>query len=134
MNPSRMIDSQAANRLVDTAIESYAEWREECATVKAAYRSWSSAHAGEQAISFGTYSAALDREECAATAYDGAVERVKRFPWPDLEPRLLSPVSRSYSRAHVGGFLFGVVVAALLANTGKIGATAGEPVAAGAAP
>jgi len=71
MNPSRMIDSQAANRLVDTAIE---------------------------------------------------------------RPRLLSPVSRSYSRAHVGGFLFGVVVAALLANTGKIGATAGEPVAAGAAP
>jgi membrane associated rhomboid family serine protease len=36
--------------------------------------------------------------------------------------------------AHVGGFLFGVVVAAVLANTGKIGATAGDPVAIGAAP
>jgi membrane associated rhomboid family serine protease len=36
--------------------------------------------------------------------------------------------------AHVGGFLFGVAAAALLANTGKIGATAGEPIAAGAAP
>jgi membrane associated rhomboid family serine protease len=36
--------------------------------------------------------------------------------------------------AHVGGFLFGVIAAAVLANTGKIGATARDPVAMGAAP
>jgi membrane associated rhomboid family serine protease len=36
--------------------------------------------------------------------------------------------------AHVGGFLFGVAAAALLAYTGKIGATAGGPIAAGASP
>ena len=36
--------------------------------------------------------------------------------------------------AHVGGFLFGVIVAAALANTGKIGGSVGEPAAAGALP
>ena len=36
--------------------------------------------------------------------------------------------------AHVGGFLFGVLVAAVLANTGRIGAAAGEPVPVGAGP
>jgi membrane associated rhomboid family serine protease len=36
--------------------------------------------------------------------------------------------------AHVGGFLFGVVVAAVLANAGRIGAAAVEPAALGAAP
>jgi len=35
--------------------------------------------------------------------------------------------------AHVGGFLFGVLVATALASAGKIGAAAGEPVVVGAA-
>jgi rhomboid family protein len=36
--------------------------------------------------------------------------------------------------AHVGGFLFGVIVAALLSNRGTISSTASEPVAVGAGP
>jgi hypothetical protein len=74
------------DRLLDEAIESYVEWREECATVEAAYRCWSSQRSTERTTSFAAYTAALDREECAARVYADAVGRVTRFLWPDLEP------------------------------------------------
>jgi hypothetical protein len=74
------------DRLLDDALESYVEWREECATVEVAYRCWSSECSTERTMSFAAYAAALDREECAARVYADAVGRVKRFLWPDLEP------------------------------------------------
>jgi hypothetical protein len=70
-------------RLVDQAIESYVEWREECATIEVAYRCWSSERGTERSMSFAAYTAALDREERAATVYADAVGRVKRLLWPD---------------------------------------------------
>jgi hypothetical protein len=74
------------DRLLDEAIGSYVEWREECATVEVAYRCWSSERSTECTMSFAAYTAALDREECAARVYAGAMGRVTRFLWPDLEP------------------------------------------------
>jgi hypothetical protein len=80
------VDTATRSRLVDEAIGRYVEWREECATVQAAYRCWSDACATERTILFATYDAALDREECAAWVYFGAVSRLRRLLWPDLEP------------------------------------------------
>jgi hypothetical protein len=83
--PGPAADTATRNRLVDEAIDRYVEWREECATVEAAYWCWSDACATERAILFATYDAALDREECAARVYSGALSRLRRVLWPDLE-------------------------------------------------
>jgi hypothetical protein len=83
--PGPAVDNAKRGRLVDEAIDRYVEWREECATVQAAYLCWSAADAAERRILFATYDAALDREECAAWAYSSAVSRLRRVLWPDLE-------------------------------------------------
>src|SRR5438270_14082819 len=83
--PRPAVDSAIRNHLVDEAIERYVEWREECATVEAAYRCWSDACRTEQTIAFAIYNAALDREECAARVYSGAVSRLRRFLWREFE-------------------------------------------------
>jgi hypothetical protein len=89
MNGSRIprpaVDIAIRNRLVDEAIERYVEWREECARVETAYRCWSNAGATEWTISFAIYHAALDREECAARVYSGAVSRLTQFLWRGAE-------------------------------------------------
>jgi hypothetical protein len=84
--PAPAIDTAMRDRLVDEAIESYVEWREECATVGVAYRCWSGERGIERTMSFAAYAAALDREECAARVYADAVGRVRRFLWPEIEP------------------------------------------------
>ena len=55
--------------LVDAAVGSYVEWREESATVRLAYRRWSGAPRGERDLALAAYIAALDREERAADVH-----------------------------------------------------------------
>ena len=66
------------NALIDEAIDRYVEWREECAAVYDAYANWTNAPTEETELPFAAYSAALDREQSAATVYGRAVERLER--------------------------------------------------------
>ena len=66
------------NALIDEAIDRYVEWREECAAVYDAYSNWTNAPTEETELPFAAYSAALDREQSAATVYGRAVERLER--------------------------------------------------------
>ena len=66
------------NALIDEAIDRYVEWREECAAVYDAYANWTNAPMEETDLPFAAYSAALDREQSAATVYGRAVERLER--------------------------------------------------------
>jgi hypothetical protein len=63
--------------LIDEAMERYVEWREECAAVYAAYANWTNAPMEETDLPFAAYSAALDREQSAATVYGRALERLE---------------------------------------------------------
>jgi hypothetical protein len=66
----------AHQREMDAFIDQYLSWRERCAAVAATYQVWRAAAPKEQARAFAMYSAALDREEEAAIAYQFAVARV----------------------------------------------------------
>lgn len=78
------VDTATRTRLVDEMVERYVDWREECAAVEEAYRCWSTSSA-PCTMEFAIYNAALDREECAARLYAGALSRLKRCLWLDLE-------------------------------------------------
>ena len=60
--------------VVDPVI-AYAEWRTACAAVWTAYRTWTNAHKTDGALAHAAYVAALDREDAAASAYSGLVQR-----------------------------------------------------------
>jgi hypothetical protein len=66
------------NALTDEAIARYVEWREECATVYDAYANWTNAPTDETDLPFAAYTAALDREQSAATVYGRALQRLER--------------------------------------------------------
>ena len=66
-------------QLVDDAVVAYVAWREESATVWAAYGHWSSAAAEEAIRAHAAYVAALEREETAAHVYARLVERVSEL-------------------------------------------------------
>jgi hypothetical protein len=57
-------------------MDQYVRWREGCAAVAAAYQTWRTAEAQHRELAFAMYSAALDREEEAASSYQVAVARV----------------------------------------------------------
>jgi hypothetical protein len=65
------------NALIDEAMDRYVEWREECAAVNDAYAYWTNAPMEETDLPFAAYSAALDREQSAATVYGRALERLE---------------------------------------------------------
>jgi hypothetical protein len=67
-------DDRVRKRLADEAIDRYVTWREASAEVGEAYGDWSRAPAAEAAASFAEYTAALDREEWAATVYRAVIE------------------------------------------------------------
>jgi hypothetical protein len=73
-------------RLVDEPLDAYVEWRETCARVSDAYRSWASETAPGDRTAFGSYVAALDAEEHAAQGYAGLVRRADRLPWSEHPP------------------------------------------------
>ena len=64
--------------LVDTFIESYVEWREECNELRRAYRQWASCAWPDRDLAFGAYRAALDREEKAASVHELVSQRLAR--------------------------------------------------------
>ena len=55
--------------LIDAAVDSYVNWREESAAVRRAYRGWAAAERGQRPGAYAAYVAALDREERAGTRY-----------------------------------------------------------------
>jgi type II secretory pathway component PulK len=55
--------------LIDAAVDSYVDWREESAAVRRAYRRWAGADRGERPGAFPAYVAALDQEERAGRRY-----------------------------------------------------------------
>jgi hypothetical protein len=76
-------------RLVDKLVDAYVDWRETCARVDDAYRSWASETRARDGVGFGLYMAALDAEEQAAEIYAGVVRRADKLPWseePAAEP------------------------------------------------
>ena len=62
--------------LVDEALERYIDWREACRAVNTAFRQWSHCSRENRPRLFAAYSAALDREELAATRYSGVITRI----------------------------------------------------------
>jgi hypothetical protein len=62
-------------RLVDKLMDAYVSWREACLQVSDAYGSWASETGMSATVAFGSYKAALDREEIAAEAYACLVRR-----------------------------------------------------------
>ena len=58
-------------RLVDELVEAYVEWRETCARVNDAHRSWASETGPGGRFAFELCMAALDEEEQAAEVYAG---------------------------------------------------------------
>jgi hypothetical protein len=68
-SPSTWDTSLAESALLDAAVDSYVEWREESAALRAAYRRWSDASASDRTAAFAAYTAALDREARASDLY-----------------------------------------------------------------
>jgi hypothetical protein len=62
--------------LVDELMDLYVSWLEECAAVTASYENWRASERRDNPLAFSAYLAALDREEHAASAYQGLVERI----------------------------------------------------------
>jgi hypothetical protein len=61
---------------VDTLVDEYVRWREECITVHCAYDIWTLAPPGERALAHAAYQAALDREGQAAANYERSIRQV----------------------------------------------------------
>jgi hypothetical protein len=72
---SRM-SKQVDRKLVDSMVEAYVDWREECVGVSGAYERWSSAPVPDRPVAFSAYRAALEREEHASRVYADLITRV----------------------------------------------------------
>jgi hypothetical protein len=81
-----MTDTLRRERLVDELVEAYVDWRETCARVDDAYRSWANEAARGDRVAFALYMAALDAEEQAAKVYAEFVRRADRLPWSEDPP------------------------------------------------
>jgi len=64
---------------IDELLERYISWREECRTIRLAYRRWADCPRGERGLAYAAYLAALDREEHAAGAYADQIEHLRRI-------------------------------------------------------
>jgi hypothetical protein len=73
-------------RLVAKLVGAYVAWRETCARVDDAYRSWASETGPCGTVAFGLYMAALEAEEQAAEVYAGLVRRADELPWSEDRP------------------------------------------------
>jgi hypothetical protein len=79
MSAGATVPSFWQQQLVDEAVLAYAQWREESATVWAAYSRWTSASAEDAGRAHAAYRAALDREEAAAKVYASSIGRVSEL-------------------------------------------------------
>jgi hypothetical protein len=69
---------------LDAQMESYMRWRAESTSAARSYRDWECAPPDDRAMAFGSYLAALDREEMAAGDYRRALEQIPAldyYPW-----------------------------------------------------
>jgi hypothetical protein len=64
-------------QLIDSVVEEYVTWREECSRVARAYEGWLAAPLAERMLAHAGYAAALDREEQAAANYRRRLERLQ---------------------------------------------------------
>jgi hypothetical protein len=62
----------------DALIDNYVSWRDESRAVAESYRAWNTAGRGKRAAAFARYTAALQREENAASDWRRAVECARR--------------------------------------------------------
>ena len=76
MSVAVRIDRPWHQRLVDDMVDAYAQWRDECKALQAAYDLWSNASAEDELLAFGAYEAALDKEERASQVYADLVQKV----------------------------------------------------------
>jgi hypothetical protein len=74
--------------LVVGAVAAHTQWRGECKAVRTAYRRWVAASAAEQPFAFDDYTAALDREQRAASQYARRMRRAGRLPEMGLARQL----------------------------------------------
>ena len=77
-------------RTVDRLIEAYVSWREACLRVNDAYVCWTSERGIRATVAFGSYMAALDREEDAAEAYAVMVRRTRELVLGERDPFMAS--------------------------------------------
>jgi hypothetical protein len=81
-----MVDTLRRGRLVDKLVDAYVDWRETCAWVSDAYRSWASETGSCGRVAFGLFMVALDAEEQAAEVYAGLVRRADKLSLSDHPP------------------------------------------------
>jgi hypothetical protein len=74
MKLKRSVLDAPSSTLIDAMMDRYVSWREECAAVEKAYRDWLGARNEDRTAAFAAYTAALDREECAAGEYRRLIE------------------------------------------------------------
>ena len=84
MKPARIPSQQQPAEaprgvLADAFIDSYVNWREACADVRAAYERWAGGESPRRDFAFERYRAALDWEEHAARIH---AERTLRLALP----------------------------------------------------
>ena len=65
----RRMNWRAEQRLIDEAFRAYIDWRDESEVVWDAYDHWASGAHPVNALAFGAYRAALEREEHACRVY-----------------------------------------------------------------
>lgn len=80
------MNSLRRERLVDELVDAYVGWRETCARVREAHRSWASETGSSSNDTFGLYMAALDEEEQAAEVYAELVRRADKLSWSERSP------------------------------------------------
>jgi hypothetical protein len=80
------MDMLSRERFVDQLVEAYVDWRESCARVDDAYRSWANEGGAGGRVAFGLYVAALDAEERSAEVYAGLVRRADALAWSEDSP------------------------------------------------
>jgi hypothetical protein len=81
-----MVKQWHRRRLVKKATDAYLSWREQCIVVRVAYSHWVAARAGDSALRYEAYSAALDREERASELYASLTRRIGKAVVVDFEP------------------------------------------------
>jgi hypothetical protein len=65
--------------LVDEALATYIDWRDDERAVADAYGRWSNASGAEKNLRFTAYNAALDQEEAAARVYAESIRELERW-------------------------------------------------------
>jgi hypothetical protein len=63
------VSAPGQKQVIDSVIDAYIDWREECAALEYAYLRWAGADALDAELAFAEYMTRLDREERASALY-----------------------------------------------------------------